>query len=107
MFRYSHISMCAHCAEYQFAQIDEFDLTPALYGIYRSILPEAQDVEPFDEMILEKLAGDLGVDRYNVPKIGYAIRNNGLMSEVILFPPPEAKGWTDYADQYRIKLLGT
>ena len=97
--------MCGHAAAYRFAGIDKFDLTGALYGIYRMLLPEERDIEPFDEKILEKLLEESGIDTESDKQFGYAIKTNGLDSEIIMHGPPEANAWTEYADQYRLVLL--
>ncbi|MFN0034784.1 MAG: hypothetical protein ACKVUS_06950 [Saprospiraceae bacterium] len=97
--------MCANCATYRFAQIDEFDLTCALYGIYRTLLPKERDIEPFDQIILEKLAEAKGVDLKKVKQFGYGIRTKGMDSEIALPAPEGAQGWTEYADQYRLVLI--
>mgnify|MGYP001163331659 CR=1 FL=1 len=97
--------MCGHAAAYRFAEIDEFDLTRALYGIYRMLLPEERDIEPFDEKIFEKLIKESGVDPNSANQFEYAIKTNGLDSKIIMHGPPAAKAWTEYADQYRRVLL--
>ncbi|MBC7775063.1 MAG: hypothetical protein H7246_06450 [Phycisphaerae bacterium] len=97
--------MCANCATYRFAQIDQFDLTCALYGIYRTLLPKERDVEPFDQIILEKLAEAKGVDLSTATEFSYGIRTNGMTSEVVLPAPEGARTWTEYADQRRIVLI--
>lgn len=98
-------TMCAHCAEYSFAQIDEFDQTRALYGIYRTLLPEERKIEPQDAIILEKLAAAAGVDLKTAGRLAFGIQSNGLDSKVMLPAPSGAEQWTEYADQFRIKLL--
>ena len=49
------LGMCANAAQYSFAKIDDFILTKALYGIFRILLPQEQEIEPYDSQILESL----------------------------------------------------
>lgn len=95
--------MCGHAAAYRLAAIDEFELTKALYGIYRSLLPEKKSVDPFDGMIRVKLASIFPSENGTIT---YGIRNDGLHSEIIVNPPADAVGWNEYADQFRKLMLG-
>ena len=96
--------MCANCAQYDFAQIDEFNLTKALYGIFRILLPTEQKIEPFDALILEKLIEATGIDINETNQFGAAIKSHGLNSKIVIVPK-EANTWTKFGDQYRLFLL--
>lgn len=91
--------MCRCAAAYRFAEIDTFLLTRALYGIYRCLLPEERDIEPFDKMISDKITNALSIDLETAKSVVFYVKNNGLDSELILKLPPEATIWSAYADQ--------
>ncbi len=96
--------MCGHYSTYRFAKIDEFHFTGALYGVFRTLLPDELDIEPFYSNIREFLLEILLKDHVEGEEIGYGILNKGLQSEVVLLPNHN-ESWTDHCDQYRIMVL--
>lgn len=98
------LDMCRNCATYSFAEIDDFALTKALYGIFRILLTDELDIDPFDSQILQKLIDVTNTDIEKDSQLGVAIKTNGLNSQVIIVPKG-SWSWTDYGDQYTIILL--
>jgi hypothetical protein len=99
------LDMCSNAAQYRLAQIDDFILTKALYGIFRILLPEEQDIEPFDKIILNSLIKATNTNPETTKSIGVAIKSNGLLSEVVIVPE-NASTWTEFGDRY-IKIIMT
>jgi hypothetical protein len=98
------LQMCSNAAKYNFAHIDEFHFTRALYGIYRVLLPQERGIEPFDEQILDSIIQAKQIDFAVTNEFGVAVKSNGLDSKVIIVPKG-AESWTEFGDQYLIFLL--
>lgn len=98
------LEMCRNCAVYRFAEIDDFALTKALYGIFRILLTDELDIEPFDSQILDKLIIATNTDIEKQSQLGVAIKTDGLNSQVVVVPKG-SQTWTEHGDQYMLILL--
>ncbi|RLD17975.1 MAG: hypothetical protein DRI69_11190 [Bacteroidetes bacterium] len=100
--------MCQNVAHYSFVEIDEFDVTKALYGIYRSLLQADKNVEPIDQICEEKLLDtfepppEANADKFSIP-----YRLAGLDSEVAPWPKGHTGPWTDFANFLRTIITPT
>ena len=98
------LDMCANAAQYSFAKIDDFILSKALYGIFRILLPEEQEIEPYDSQILGSLIRATNTDIETTNQFGVAIKSNGLNSEVIIVPD-NASTLSEFGEHFILLLL--